>query len=419
MIENNDHLLEALRKRQDEYQAGLRQDSWEKLEATLASRRAFRMTWYRWVAVAAAILLAIVLSVPLMLDKGELERLQAYTNAHKEKPFLQQQTTDIQIIEKEIPSVVAVAKPVPAPEVISHPEKKKEKEREDTVEEKGETVSETTPKTPVMGPEREKGHTTQKYLSPPEKERKNQAWGWGLSAGSNSTSATSTNYHLKGSNPIPPINPPIEPGGDWEEGGGEILNPAEPGEDTEDTSEKGNSSTKSMNNPGLRNETQIIERTYHHRLPISIGISANKRLSDNFALETGLTYTFLHSDISEKGVSGYIGEQKLHYLGVPLKASWLFYNQGRFSVYLSGGALFEYCISAGQKIRSVDMKPDVNRFQFSLGAAAGAQIALVKPLSLFVEPGVSYYFDPGGGIETIRTEKPFMFNLQVGIRFTY
>jgi len=36
-----------------------------------------------------------------------------------------------------------------------------------------------------------------------------------------------------------------------------------------------------------------------------------------------------------------------------------------------------------------------------------------------VEPGVSYFFDDGSSIQTIRKENPCNFTLQAGIRLTY
>ncbi|GHU55206.1 hypothetical protein FACS189411_03230 [Bacteroidia bacterium] len=134
---------------------------------------------------------------------------------------------------------------------------------------------------------------------------------------------------------------------------------------------------------------------------------------------TGLTYTYLHSDISWDGIPEYVGSQNIHYLGVPLRVDWLFYHRGALTVYLSGGALLEYAVSAGMKLSGQSYSLEMNRFQASANAAAGLQVTLKNPLSLFIEPGISYYFSNGSTIETIRSENPLMFNLQAGIRFTY
>ena len=57
--------------------------------------------------------------------------------------------------------------------------------------------------------------------------------------------------------------------------------------------------------------------------------------------------------------------------------------------------------------------------QWSANASLGVQCNLVNTMSIFVEPGVSYYFNDGTNIRTIYKEKPLNFNLNLGIRFTF
>lgn len=53
------------------------------------------------------------------------------------------------------------------------------------------------------------------------------------------------------------------------------------------------------------------------------------------------------------------------------------------------------------------------------GGAVGAQYNISNRVGIYVEPGVSYFFDDGSPIETIRKENPTNFTLQAGIRLTY
>lgn len=62
---------------------------------------------------------------------------------------------------------------------------------------------------------------------------------------------------------------------------------------------------------------------------------------------------------------------------------------------------------------------DIDPLQWSVMAALGAQVNFTKQVGLYVEPGVAYYFDDKSGIETIRKEHPFNFNLQLGMRFSF
>ena len=58
-------------------------------------------------------------------------------------------------------------------------------------------------------------------------------------------------------------------------------------------------------------------------------------------------------------------------------------------------------------------------FDYRIKAAVGAQFNATDHVGLYVEPGVSYFFDDGSKVQTIRKERPCNFNLQAGLRFTY
>ena len=56
--------------------------------------------------------------------------------------------------------------------------------------------------------------------------------------------------------------------------------------------------------------------------------------------------------------------------------------------------------------------------QWSIGAKAGVQYNLNTLLSIYVEPGCSYYFDDHSSLETVFKDKVFDFNLNLGLRFS-
>ena len=60
---------------------------------------------------------------------------------------------------------------------------------------------------------------------------------------------------------------------------------------------------------------------------------------------------------------------------------------------------------------------NVKPLQFSVLASVGLQANFNKLLSLYLEPGMIYYFDDNTDVLTIRKDKPFNFNLQLGLRF--
>ena len=79
------------------------------------------------------------------------------------------------------------------------------------------------------------------------------------------------------------------------------------------------------------------------------------------------------------------------------------------AVYVNG--------NSNREVEHTSLK--VNPLQWSVSAAAGAQVNFTKHLGLYAEPGIAYYFDDGSQIESIRIEHPFNFNLQFGLRFSF
>ena len=137
-------------------------------------------------------------------------------------------------------------------------------------------------------------------------------------------------------------------------------------------------------------------------------------LAKGFSVETGLTYTLLSSD-AKFADSDQKTKQKLHYLGIPLKANWNFLDKKLFTLYVSGGGMIEKCVYGKLGTEKETVKP----LQFSVSGAVGAQFNATKRVGIYVEPGVAYFFDDGSDVQTIRKENPFNFNIQAGIRLTY
>lgn len=162
----------------------------------------------------------------------------------------------------------------------------------------------------------------------------------------------------------------------------------------------------------MKNEDQVVD--IDHKQPLSFGFSVRKGLARGFSVETGLTYTYLASDVRFAGSSEKVS-QKLHYLGIPLRANWNFVDKTSFIMYVSAGGAMEKCIYGKIGSRNETVDP----LQFSVMGAVGAQYNISKRVGIYVEPGVSYFFDDGSEIQTIRKENPCNFTLQGGIRLTY
>ncbi|NDV81894.1 outer membrane beta-barrel protein [Bacteroides sp. 51] len=150
--------------------------------------------------------------------------------------------------------------------------------------------------------------------------------------------------------------------------------------------------------------------TIKHKQPFSVGLTVRKELSERWGIESGVVYTQLNSKLTTDEGGSYTQDQTLHYVGIPVKADLSLYKNKRVNLYASAGGMVEKCVSG-------DVKP--NELQLSLTAAVGLQYKLSDRLSLYAEPGLSYHFDDGSPVHTIRKEKPLNMNLLCGIRMTY
>lgn len=81
---------------------------------------------------------------------------------------------------------------------------------------------------------------------------------------------------------------------------------------------------------------------YEHHLPIRIGLSVAYALTDRLSISSGLTYTRLSSDIKDASrESKYIGEQRLHYVGIPVNVSYKVASFRWLGLYGTAGVLAE------------------------------------------------------------------------------
>lgn len=166
---------------------------------------------------------------------------------------------------------------------------------------------------------------------------------------------------------------------------------------------------------------------YEHHLPIRIGLSVAYALTDRLSISSGLTYTRLASDIKDASrESKYIGEQRLHYVGIPVNVSYKVASSRWISLYGTAGVLAEKCVSGTTdegyvenntmkytNTHNISSKP----LQMSVNAGVGIQFDFIDNVGIYAEPGLSYYFDDGSALQTIYKEKPLNFNLNVGVRF--
>lgn len=155
------------------------------------------------------------------------------------------------------------------------------------------------------------------------------------------------------------------------------------------------------------------ESSFRHHQALSFGLAVRKQFAHGLSLESGVNYALLRSDVRMPYASEDVS-QKLHFIGVPLRLNWQFFERGRFSLYIGAGGMVEKCVSARFGSTSVDE----TGVQWSALAAAGAQYRLGGMVGLYFEPEGSYYFTQTG-LRTSRTDSPLTLTLRLGVRLSF
>lgn len=170
------------------------------------------------------------------------------------------------------------------------------------------------------------------------------------------------------------------------------------------------------------------ETKLNHRVPVTVGVGVQYELTDRWALETGATYTYLHSTGRSEGVFSYHTSQELHYVGVPLTASYKFIDGNRFELYARAGGAIERAVAAKrvQTVGTTDenlsnstsQKIDCKGVQLSATVAVGAELKLSQRVGIYAEAGAGYFFDNNQPL-SYRTEHPLSLTLQAGARLHF
>lgn len=190
------------------------------------------------------------------------------------------------------------------------------------------------------------------------------------------------------------------------------------GKDSTATASRGANRTFKRYKPG--------EKAKHH-IPVKLGVSFRYYLNDRWSIQSGLTYSYLASDLSYNGLAtSYETKQKLHYIGIPIQAGLRIWEGKRSRSYISAGGQVDKLISGkatthytldDQSTGTLIENISDNKLLFSALASIGIEYMLGKDLSLYAEPGIHYYFKNGNGLNTHYNEQPLNFNITVGFRF--
>jgi RNA polymerase sigma-70 factor (ECF subfamily) len=165
---------------------------------------------------------------------------------------------------------------------------------------------------------------------------------------------------------------------------------------------------------------------HSHQLPFNVQLTVSRSLTSRLSIETGLSYTQMKSTVMTGSQTAYIQEdQRLRYLGIPLRFGWQWYSKAHLSLYTSAGGMLELPIRNTLNVRHV--ANDIETFaketsldvpcQWSMSLGVGLQYDLTPHVGIYLEPSLQYFFNDGSSLESYRTEHPLSITLPLGIRF--
>ena len=156
----------------------------------------------------------------------------------------------------------------------------------------------------------------------------------------------------------------------------------------------------------------VSDVVYKHHIPVRFGLSLQYHLNDRFSLLSGISYTYLKSDISSQSFNNQSYKQALSYLGIPVGLSWIVWSSQKLQVYLAGSTLLEKCVDANITDGDISQRP----WQWSVNVSAGAEYTFMRQFGLYLEPSLGYYFDDGSSLQHYYKEHPLVPSIQFGLR---
>lgn len=179
----------------------------------------------------------------------------------------------------------------------------------------------------------------------------------------------------------------------------------------------------------MMNWNRDVSTDYKYSLPVSAGVSLSYNITKTWAIDTGVRWTMLTTDIRSGSETNYSREKEiLHYIAIPLNVKANIWESRFVSVYAVAGGTMQKMVDgknvatyyyqnteASKQTTDLVEKP----VQWSVNANAGIQFNCTDFVGIYAEPGIVYYFDNHSDIKNIYKDRPLNFNLSLGVRFSF
>ena len=161
-----------------------------------------------------------------------------------------------------------------------------------------------------------------------------------------------------------------------------------------------------------RQEDIYENASFRHHMPLGAGVGISFALGEKLALESGLNYTLLWSELTPEG--GNVRQnQYIHYLGITLQLDWIFFDRAGFRLYSGIGARMDIC--AGARIDGVKVKEDP--LQWSASATIGAGYNFNRHVGIYLRPELDFYLS-GTRLNSVRKAGGVNVTLRAGLQIS-
>ena len=147
----------------------------------------------------------------------------------------------------------------------------------------------------------------------------------------------------------------------------------------------------------------LPDKEVSNNIPFTVATTIERKLNKYLAVEAGVQYANVPSV-----------NNKLHYIGVPVKLNGTFIDTKKVNVYATIGGVVDKCI-AGAPNNDFKSEP----IQLAATAGVGASYKFNDQLALFIEPGITHHFKTDSQLETTRTKRATNFNVLCGLRMAF
>lgn len=195
-----------------------------------------------------------------------------------------------------------------------------------------------------------------------------------------------------------------------------------------DPSSMNNTQTATMA-PGV--STGISElSTSSYGIPLTLGVGVRVYFLPRLSMGVGVDYSLLtrtftgtYTALNESGTleesdAGNV-KHTLQYVGIPVNLYFDIIGSDKIKFYIYAGGTAELCVGNKYTLYTnprISHHEPVERLAYSVGGGLGVEFTLTNFLSLYLDPGVRYYFNTDQP-KSVRTDKPLMLNFDAGLRF--